>query len=106
MSYSNSTFTIEISGMAAAVFKAKWYSEADEICRAWAQRHWEQLTTKGQRGSDLPAVVRLRLARADEKAAYDQASEEAEHHDGVKVVILVDVKERPWAQNEQAIDEG
>jgi hypothetical protein len=72
MSFSNSTFTVEISGIAAAAFQVKWHSEAD-VCRAWVQQHWDQLKTNRRHGSQLPAVVRLRLAHADEKAAYDLA---------------------------------
>ena len=45
MTYSISTFTIEIDGTATAVLQAKWHSEADEICRGWTQYHWEQLLT-------------------------------------------------------------
>jgi len=97
MGYSNSTFTLEVSGVAAVVFQAKWHSDADKICRAWVQQHWDQLRTNGRHGSELPAVIKLRLARAQEKVAYNSADDGAEDQDGVKIVALVDVKNRPWA---------
>ena len=50
MSYSNSTFTVEITGVPAVVFQTKWHREADEVCRSWAQQHWKQLTTRGRLG--------------------------------------------------------
>ena len=100
MSFSNSAFTVEISGVAAAVFHSKWHSEADEVCRAWVRQHFDQLRINGRHGSELPAVVRLRLAHANEKAAYDLASGEVENYDGIKVINLVDPGNRPWAHPE------
>jgi hypothetical protein len=102
MSFSKSMFIVEVSGVAAAAFQAKWHSEADGICQAWVQQHWDQLRITGQHGSELPAVVRLRLAHADEKAAYNLASSKGENCDGVKVINLVDVNNRPWARWDQA----
>ena len=99
-------FIVEVSGVAAAAFQAKWHSEADRICQAWVQQHLNQLQITGQHGSELPAVVRLRLAHANEKAAYDLASGEGENYDGVKVMNLVDVNNRPWAQWDQASVKG
>jgi hypothetical protein len=100
MSYSNSTFAVEISGVPAVVFQTKWRSKADEICRAWAQQHWNQLTTRGRHGGlELPPIVKLRLAHTDEKAAHEAASKGAEYHEGVKVVYLVDMAARPWARS-------
>jgi hypothetical protein len=72
MTYSISTFAIEIDATPTAVLQAKWQSEADEICRGWTQHHWEQLLTKGRHGLEFPPVVKVRLARSDERAAYDQ----------------------------------
>jgi hypothetical protein len=97
MSYSSSSFTVEVNGVPAVVFQTKWHGKADEICRAWAHQHWDQLTTKGRHaGLELPPIIKLRLASADEKAAYEVASKGAEHHDGVKIVYLVDMTARPW----------
>jgi hypothetical protein len=107
MDFSNSTFTVEVSGVAAVAFQAKWHSEAEGVCQAWVQRHWDQLRTNGRHGSELPAVVRLRLAHADEKVSYDLASGEGENYDGVKVINLVDVNDRPWAHfNHPESDDG
>jgi hypothetical protein len=98
MSYSTSTFTVEINGVPAVVFQTKWHSEADEICRAWADRHWDQLITKGRHGGlELPPIIKLRLAHADEKEAHSVRSNGAEDHGGVTVVYLIDMTSPPWA---------
>lgn len=98
MSYSISTFTVEINGVPAVVFQAKWHSEADEICRAWTNRHWDQLITKGRHaGLELEPIIKLRLAHADEKDVYGVGSLGAEHFGDVTVVYLVDMTAPPWA---------
>ncbi|MBV9460174.1 MAG: hypothetical protein JO141_22040 [Bradyrhizobium sp.] len=101
MSYSISTFTVEINGVPAVAFQAKWHSEADEICRAWANRHWDELITRGRHaGLEFQPTIKLRLAHADEKEAYRIGSNGAEHYDGVTVVYLVDMTAPPWASRE------
>ena len=90
MTYSISTFTIEIDGTATAVLQAKWHSEADEICQGWTQYHWEQLLTKGRHGLEFPPIVKVRLARADERAAYNEGAT-VEFYEDVKIVYLVDL---------------
>ena len=101
MSYSSSTFTVEINRVPAVVLQTKWHSDADDICRAWAQRHWDQLITKGRHGLEFPPIVKLRLAHPDERAAYEVASRGAEYCEDVKVVYLVDMAAPPWAEAEQ-----
>jgi len=96
MSYSPSTFTVEINGVPAVVLQAKWHSEADELCRAWVNRH---LTTKGQHAElELPPIVKLRLAHADEKEAYDLGSDGAEYDGHAMIVYLIDLASPPWAE--------
>jgi hypothetical protein len=90
MTYSISTFAIEIDATPAAVLQAKWHSKAEEICRGWTQYHWEQLLTKGRHGREFPPVVKVRLARPDEKAAYDQGVS-LEYYEEVKIVYLIDL---------------
>jgi hypothetical protein len=98
MSYSNTTFTVEITGVPTVVFQTKWHREADAVCRSWAQQHWDQLTTKGRHGGlELPPIVNVRLAQADEKIAHELAVRGTEYHQGVKVVYLADMVARPWA---------
>jgi hypothetical protein len=92
MSYSNSTFTVEITGVPAVVFQTKWHRQADEVCRSWAQQHWKQLTTRGRLGGlELPPIVKLRLAQAGEKIAHELAINGTEYHQGMRVAYLVDV---------------
>jgi hypothetical protein len=42
-------------------------------------------------GFAWPPFVKLRLSRADEKAAYEDESKDAEIYDDVKVVYLVNI---------------
>jgi hypothetical protein len=91
MNYSNSTFTVEINWTATIIFEAKRHSEADEICRGWTQCHWEQLPTKGRHGSELPPIVKVRIARADERAIYAAEGASVEIYEEVKIVYLIDL---------------
>jgi hypothetical protein len=89
MDYSHSTFTVEINGMPTVIYQVKWHSEADDVCQGWAQYHWDKLPTKGRHGSDLPPIVKVRLARADERAMYDAEGAHVEFYEGVKIVYLI-----------------
>lgn len=91
MSFALSTFTLDIDGKPVLVLRTKWQAAADDYCRAWIQAHWEELTTKGPYGADLPPAIRLRMARATERAAYESKAESAELFHDVSVVMLRDV---------------
>jgi hypothetical protein len=71
VSFSLSTFTLDIDGKPMLVLRAKWQADADEICRAWVQAHWGEFTRQGPYGTELPPAIRLRMARAAEKAAFE-----------------------------------
>jgi len=88
MSYSISIFTIDVNGTPTATVEAKWHSKADEICQGWTKYHWDELPTKGRHGSDLPPLVKVRLARADERAKYDAEDASFEYFADVKIVYL------------------
>jgi hypothetical protein len=94
VSFSLSTFTLDIDGKPTLVLRAKWQAHADEYCRAWIQAHWNELTKKGPYGADLPPAIRVRMARADEKAAYEAHEHSAQIFHDVSVVMLTDA-ERP-----------
>jgi hypothetical protein len=89
-SYSLSKFTLDIDGKPTLVVQAKWQVVADELCRDWVQSHWDQVVSKGPRGEDRRPIVRIRLARSAEKAAYQACTDRAEFYGGVKIVKLVD----------------
>jgi protein-tyrosine phosphatase len=89
MTYSNSTFTLDVNGEPHLVFQTKWHSDAEEIGRRWVEDHAQQLSTKGPHGTDLPPVIKVRMARTTEKASFDAAAEAAEIYEGVKIVHLV-----------------
>jgi hypothetical protein len=88
MNFSNSLFTVEINQTPSFVFVAKWASEAEDMAFAWAEENADRLATKGSHGTDLPAVIKVRIARASERAAYLSDSGAAHLYQGVKIVYL------------------
>ena len=48
MSFSFSTFTIEVDGVPTIAFRAKWYAEADDICRGWANLNWDEIYAEAE----------------------------------------------------------
>ena len=91
MDFSRSTFTVEIDQIPTLVFQAKWATEAEDIGFGWAQDHAQQISTMGSHGTDLPAVIKVRVARPDEKAVYEAESGNVDVYAGVKIVHLVDL---------------
>ena len=90
MSFSLSTFTLDIDGKPRLVLRAKWEAQADEICRAWVQAHWDELTGEGPYGAELHPAVRLRMARPTEKAAYETNVHNAMLFHDVSIVMLTE----------------
>ena len=88
MSFSPSTFTIEIGAVPKVAFQAKWQADADQICKDWLRAHWDQLSSTGPGGIELPPIFKLRLARTDERAAYEAEGTEVEFCGEVKIVRL------------------
>lgn len=68
MSFSLSTFTVEINGRPTIAFKAKWQAEADEISRGWINLHWGEITEERIGGVAIPLAIKVRLASASERA--------------------------------------
>jgi hypothetical protein len=95
MTFSVSTFTIEVDGAPTAVFKARLQAEANEIGEGWAQHHRDDLSWKGSYGLELPRTVRVRMAKASEKAAYEAGNDSGELlQKGIKVVYLDEPKNK------------
>jgi hypothetical protein len=89
MDFAGSLFTLEINLIPILVFEAKWASEAEDTGRGWAERHREQIVTIGRHGSPLPPIIKVRIARAQERAAYQDAGQaEVETFEGVQLVYL------------------
>jgi hypothetical protein len=95
MSFSLSTFAVEINGTPTIAFQARWHAEADDICKGWANLHWDEMSSKGPRsGVALPPIIKVRLARASEKAAYKASGDDVEFYGEMKIVKLVDTVRR------------
>lgn len=88
MSFSLTTFTIEINGVSTFAFQAKWQAEAERFCQEWVEAHWAELATAAPGGSDLPPGYKVRLARPSERIAYDADATGTEFFRDVKIVKL------------------
>ena len=95
MDFARSTFTVEINQTPTLVFQAKWAAEAEDIGFGWAQDHSQKISTKWPHGTELPAVIKVRVARQAEKAAYEAEGNNSESYKGVKMVYLVDLNSPP-----------
>lgn len=89
MNFSASIFALEVNHKPIFAFEAKWASDAETFGFNWAQDHADRLITKGSHGTDLPAVVKVRIARPTEKATYLGADAPTYYQD-VKIVYLSD----------------
>ena len=89
MDFTGSIFTLEVNLKPILVFRAKWASAAEDIGRGWAKHHSEQIITLGRHGSPLPPIIKVRIARAQERAAYQNADQaDVETFEGVQLVYL------------------
>jgi hypothetical protein len=87
MTYSDSTFVIEVNQVPYAVFQTKWQSDAEAFGKRWAADYAELLTAKGTHGTELPPVIKVRIARPSEKAVFaDDNSPEL--YEGLRIVFL------------------
>ena len=86
MEFSISTFIVEINGTACAAFQSKWQSEADAVGRRWADDQLRQLAAD----HGWPPLIRIRIARPAERAAYQNAESPADF-EGVAFVNLASV---------------
>ena len=99
MSFSLSTFTIEINGFPTVAFQAKWQADADQTCRDWLHTHWDKLSACGPGGIELPPIFKLRLARPSEREAYEVGGTGFEFCGVVKVVNLIEVDDQEPAEH-------
>ena len=106
MSFSLSTFTVEINGTSTIAFQAKWQAEADEICRGWANLHWDEIAEERIGGIAIPPVIKVRLASAPEKAAYEAAGDHIEFFGDVKILKLIDPVGHPDQTGDSAPTEN
>jgi hypothetical protein len=91
MSFSNSTFTVDINGVPIFVFQAKRHVDAEEICREWTETHLPDLLAKDFLVYDANSSIKIRLARQDELSAYQKATKASSSADDVKMVYLVNL---------------
>jgi hypothetical protein len=92
--FSPSTFTVEINGTPAVAFQTKWHAEADEVGRGWAISHPDEHSNDPSGRLAMPPMIKVRLASAVEKAAYEAATNDSEFYGEVKMVKLPDLSER------------
>jgi hypothetical protein len=93
-----STFTIEIDRQPVLVLQAKWQRDAEEMFQEWLRTNLTALKSNGVPLCDAKSEAHIRLARLDEKARYQNASETSRLSDDVKVVFLVELDGGPSAE--------
>ena len=103
MSFSPSTFTIEIDAVPTVAFQAKWQADADRVCKDWLHTHWEKISAKGPGGIEMPPIFKLRLARTAEKAAYEAEGTGFEFCGEVKIVSLNEVSSNAPTEAEHSV---
>ena len=92
--FSPSTFTVEINWIPAVAFQAKWHAEADEVGRGWAILHLDEHSNDPRGRLAIPPMIKVRLAFAVEKAAYQAGTNDFQFYGEVKMVKLPDLSER------------
>jgi hypothetical protein len=95
MNFSVSTFVVEANGKPYVAFQTKRYGDADLIGRGWAEEHSDQLPTRGRYNTDLPPIIKVRIAKPREKAAYEDETNASEFYADVKIVYLPDEPNLP-----------
>jgi hypothetical protein len=75
-------------GHADCIFESKWHVDAELVCRSWTNNHSEQLLVKGRGRLQFPPIIKLRLARSDEIAAYPAESAKSEVQESTRIVYL------------------
>jgi hypothetical protein len=98
--YSPSIFTLEVNGKPTFAFRAKWQAEAERLGKDWVYSHRDQISTKGSHGTELPPVIKVRIARASERAAFETDDGRAELYDGVRIVRLIESDHRQERQDD------
>jgi len=91
--YALSVFTLEVNGKPTLAFQTKWHTEAERIGRDWVYSHQDQILMKGPFGTKLPPLIKVRIARAAERKAFEVDTDSLDIYNGVKVVRLMDVNE-------------
>ena len=94
MNFSLSTFVVEVNGKAQIAFQTKWHGDAEQIGRDWVAYRSDRFPNDGQHAS-LPPIVKVRVARPQEKAAYEGDSNSSEFYADVKIVYLPEPPDSP-----------
>jgi hypothetical protein len=91
--YALSVFTLDVNGKPTLAFQTKWHIEAERVGRDWVYSHQDQILMKGPFGTKLPPLIKVRIARAAERKAFEADIDSSDIYNGVKVVRLLDVNE-------------
>lgn len=94
MNFSLSTFVVEVNGKAHIAFQTKWHGDAEQIGRDWVTYRSDQFASEGHRAS-LPPIVKIRVATAQERAAYADDKNNSEFYADVKIVYLPEPPSSP-----------
>jgi hypothetical protein len=97
-SLSHSIFTIEVDGRPVLVFSTKFYSQAEAICSdPRIRKELKGVLLGSQPLCDDAAILRVRLARAEERSKYRDDGARVSREQDLKVVYLVPLDENSSA---------
>jgi len=89
---SPSIFTIEVDRQPVVAFACRKHSEAEQICADERVRAKLRLMNSGGKPlCDDFAVLRVRLARADERAIYNEKAAAKSNDSSMLMVYLVEI---------------
>jgi hypothetical protein len=93
---SRSVFTIEVDRRPVLMFSTRFYADAQAICTDDRMRQkLSSVSSGGKPLCDDIAIVRVRLARPEEKVKYLEETATRAHETGLVVVYLVKLDRAP-----------
>jgi hypothetical protein len=96
LSFSFSIFTIEADRKPVAAFRCRKYSEAETICGDERVRKTLcSISSGGKPICDDLAILRVRMARPEEKATYYEQAVLRSNDAGLTMIYLVELDGRP-----------
>jgi hypothetical protein len=91
-----SVFTIEVDHKPVVAFRCRKYAEAETICTdERVRKKLSAMSSGGKPLCDEPAILRVRMARPEEKAKYYEQAALQSKHTSLTMIYLVDLDGQP-----------
>ena len=104
---SRSVFTIEVDRRPVLMFSMRFYADAQAICTDGRIRQkLSSIFSGGKPLCDEIAIMRVRLARPEEKAKYLEEAATRSDETGLVAVYLVELDETSAAKSDAGVPRG